>query len=54
MPLLSDEYQFTMAYSHFQSRKHNERAVYEIFYRVNPFEGEVNRENIYIFTNYSS
>ncbi|EGR31342.1 nicotinate phosphoribosyltransferase-like protein, putative [Ichthyophthirius multifiliis] len=40
VPLLSDEYQFTMAYSHFQSHKHNERAVYEIFYRVNPFEGE--------------
>ena len=32
-----------MAYSHFLSNKHNENAVYELFYRVNPFNGEVNK-----------
>ncbi|XP_057543779.1 nicotinate phosphoribosyltransferase 2-like isoform X1 [Amaranthus tricolor] len=39
-PLLTDLYQFTMAYAYWKAGKHNERAVFDLFFRRNPFGGE--------------
>ncbi|XP_010270163.1 PREDICTED: nicotinate phosphoribosyltransferase 1-like isoform X1 [Nelumbo nucifera] len=39
-PLLTDLYQFTMAYAYWKARKHLERAVFDLFFRRNPFGGE--------------
>ncbi|KAG9151458.1 hypothetical protein Leryth_015073 [Lithospermum erythrorhizon] len=39
-PLLTDLYQFTMAYAYWKASKHNERAVFDLYYRKNPFGGE--------------
>ncbi|XP_020524560.1 nicotinate phosphoribosyltransferase 2 isoform X2 [Amborella trichopoda] len=38
--LLSDMYQFTMAYAYWKAGKHLERAVFDLFFRKNPFGGE--------------
>jgi len=38
-PLLTDLYQFTMAYAYWRARRHNEPAVFELFFRDNPFGG---------------
>ncbi|KAK9096969.1 hypothetical protein Sjap_022466 [Stephania japonica] len=39
-PLLTDLYQFTMAYAYWKAGKHQERAVFDLFFRRNPFGGE--------------
>ncbi|GFP88222.1 nicotinate phosphoribosyltransferase [Phtheirospermum japonicum] len=39
-PLLTDLYQFTMAYAYWKAAKHNERAVFDLYFRKNPFGGE--------------
>nr|XP_020457566.1 nicotinate phosphoribosyltransferase [Monopterus albus] len=38
-PLLTDLYQFTMAYAYWRAGRHQEHAVFEIFFRDNPFDG---------------
>ncbi|MDP2436557.1 MAG: nicotinate phosphoribosyltransferase [archaeon] len=39
-PMLTDMYQITMAYSYWCHGKQDEPAVYEMFFRKNPFKGE--------------
>ncbi|XP_020590360.1 nicotinate phosphoribosyltransferase 2-like isoform X2 [Phalaenopsis equestris] len=39
-PLLTDQYQFTMAYAYWKAGKHQERAVFDLFFRKSPFGGE--------------
>lgn len=39
-PLLSDKYQFTMAHAYFKNGRHNEPAVFDLFFRSCPFGGE--------------
>ncbi|KAH7671223.1 Nicotinate phosphoribosyltransferase family protein [Dioscorea alata] len=39
-PLLTDLYQFTMAYAYWKAGKHLERAVFDLYFRKNPFGGE--------------
>ncbi|XP_051117554.1 nicotinate phosphoribosyltransferase 1-like isoform X2 [Andrographis paniculata] len=39
-PLLTDLYQFTMAYAYWKAGKHNEHAVFDLYFRRNPFGGE--------------
>ncbi|XP_023146418.2 LOW QUALITY PROTEIN: nicotinate phosphoribosyltransferase [Amphiprion ocellaris] len=38
-PLLNDLYQFTMAYAYWRAGRHQEPAVFELFFRDNPFGG---------------
>ncbi|XP_040040311.2 nicotinate phosphoribosyltransferase isoform X1 [Gasterosteus aculeatus] len=38
-PLLTDLYQFTMAYAYWRTGRHQEPAVFELFFRDNPFGG---------------
>ncbi|XP_028260432.1 nicotinate phosphoribosyltransferase isoform X2 [Parambassis ranga] len=38
-PLLTDMYQFTMAYAYWRAGRHQEPAVFELFFRDNPFGG---------------
>ncbi|XP_051951244.1 nicotinate phosphoribosyltransferase isoform X2 [Xyrauchen texanus] len=38
-PLLTDLYQFTMSYAYWRAGRHNEPAVFELFFRDNPFGG---------------
>lgn len=38
-PLLTDLYQFTMAYAYWRSGRDQEPAVFELFFRDNPFGG---------------
>ncbi|XP_056132463.1 nicotinate phosphoribosyltransferase [Lampris incognitus] len=38
-PLLTDLYQFTMAYAYWRAGRHDEPAVFELFFRDNPFGG---------------
>jgi nicotinate phosphoribosyltransferase len=39
-PLLSDLYEFTMAYAYWKSGRHEDAAVFDLFIRENPFGGE--------------
>ena len=37
---LSDLYQITMAYAYWKARRIDDRAVFDLFFRKNPFHGE--------------
>lgn len=40
VPLLTDLYQLTMAYTHWQAGRHTQHAVFDLFFRSPPFHGE--------------
>ena len=39
-PLLTDMYQITMAYAHWVNKRQDDKAVFELYFRKNPFDGE--------------
>lgn len=38
--MVSDLYQITMAYAYWKSGKMNDRAIFDLYFRKNPFQGE--------------
>lgn len=40
-PLLNDLYQITMAYSYWQQGRQDLHAVFDLYFRKNPFGGEI-------------
>jgi nicotinate phosphoribosyltransferase len=39
-PLLTDMYQITMAYSYWFNGRHQDKSVFDLYFRRNPFRGE--------------
>lgn len=39
-PMLTDLYQLTMAYGYWKNERYNDNAVFDLFFRKNPFGGE--------------
>jgi len=39
-PMLTDMYQISMAYAYWINGKQNDQAVFDVFFRRNPFAGE--------------
>jgi nicotinate phosphoribosyltransferase len=39
-PMLTDFYQISMAYAYWKAGMHEEQAVFDLFFRLNPFRGE--------------
>ena len=38
--MLTDMYQISMTYAHWRSRRTEDQAVFDLFFRKNPFDGE--------------
>jgi nicotinate phosphoribosyltransferase len=39
-PMLTDMYQVSMSYAYWKAGRHNDHAVFDLFFRKNPFKGE--------------
>ena len=39
-PMLTDMYQISMTYAHWKNKKVDQPAVFDLFFRINPFHGE--------------